>query len=105
MAITAGTIFHIVAIFFRLFASTNPTLRCPLGFAIGAASAVALCIELLASKMRTGAKLTGLRLLTYLLAVSTSTVLGGTVFLAGCQPLPVQDFGHAKAIYPLASGG
>jgi len=79
MAITAGTIFCIVAVVFRLFVSSNLAVPCAFGFVIGAGLSAALCVGLLALTLGAGVELTGLQPLAYLCSLAISAVLGGAI--------------------------
>jgi hypothetical protein len=77
IAITAGAIFFLAAVFFRVFVSPGLAILCGFGFVIGAGLSAALCVGLLALTMGAGAKLTGWQPLAYFGTLATSALLGG----------------------------
>lgn len=79
IAIAAGAIFCIVAVFFRLFVSSNLAVPGALVFVIGAGFSMALCVGFLALTMGAGAELTGWQPLAYLGTLAASALLGGTL--------------------------
>lgn len=77
IAVTAGIIFCVVALLFRLFVPSNPAAFCAFGFIIGAGFSAALCVGLIALTMGAGFELTGWQPLAYLSTLATSALLGG----------------------------